>query len=276
MPRKIRPRKVKKSVKTFGSQPQDGAYHLTLHPALVLPRSVVLKDDYLKVGEEKTEIDDRKVVVHPALLRSMSARVAMGFSGYTPLPSRLHVRLKYVSTDTLTSGVTPGLKVFSANGLYDPDITGTGHQPRGFDQVIALYDHYVVLSSKCKVHFSATTNVCIVGIQLQSSSTAQSDFIDYTEQARCEYSMAPYVATTGGVPEPREHHMDFHAKEFMSIPDPITATKLQGTILANPADQAYYHVFVQHTDGSTSAGTVAVTELIFDAVFFEPVPVASS
>ena len=34
--------------------------------------------------------------------------------------------------------------VFSANSLYDPDTTGTGHQPRGFDQLSALYKMYRV------------------------------------------------------------------------------------------------------------------------------------
>ena len=51
--------------------------------------------------------------------------------------------------------LNPGLggslasKVFTCNGLYDPDVSGTGHQPRGFDQMMALYDHYVV--TKCKM-----------------------------------------------------------------------------------------------------------------------------
>jgi hypothetical protein len=200
----------------------------------------------------------------------------MGFAGFTPLPPRLHARLKYVTYATLSSGVTPGLNVYSANGLYDPDITGAGHQPRGFDQLIALYDQYVVVKSEIKVHFAATTAAAVGGIQLQSTSVAQSDYIDYAEQARCEFSIVPYVYTSGGVPEPREHSMHFDAKEFMGIPDPVTATKLQGTVAANPTDQAYYHVFLQHYDGSTAAATAALVEIIYDAVFFEPVPVASS
>jgi hypothetical protein len=184
--------------------------------------------------------------------------------------------MKYVAAVDLASGVTPGVNVFSANGLYDPDITGTGHQPRGFDQLIALYDHYVVTKSKCTVHFRGFTAPTVVGVELQSSSTTQSDYIDYAEQARCEFDIAPYVVTSGGLPEPRKHTLTFDARSFMGIPDPVTATKLQGSINSNPTDQAYFHVFSQHFDGSTSSTQGALVFLEYEVVFIEPVPVASS
>ena len=43
--------------------------------------------------------------------------------------------------------------VYSANGLYDPDITGAGHQPMSFDQLIGMYEHYTVQSGKITVNF---------------------------------------------------------------------------------------------------------------------------
>jgi hypothetical protein len=214
-------------------------------------------------------------VMHPALLSH--PRMAMSSYGYTPLPNRLRANLKYVSNVFLSSGVTPGTNVFSANGLYDPDITGTGHQPRGFDQLIALYDHYVVLASRCVVEFTGVTGAqAVCGIQLQSSSTTQSDYIDYAEQARCEFAIAPFCVTSGGFPEPKRHAMHFDAKSFMGIPDPVTATKLQGGVSSNPTDQAYYHVFSQHVDGSTSTGQNALVYIEYEVMFIEPVPVASS
>jgi hypothetical protein len=204
----------------------------------------------------------------------------MAFAGYTPLPSRLHARLKYITYNVGSGGVTPSVYVLSANGLFDPDITGVGHQPRGFDQLIALYDHYVVEKSHCTVEFcpngTSSGAITVSGIQLQSSSTSQSDYIDYAEQARCTYGIAPFFSTNGGVAEPKRHELSFSAKEFMGIPDPITAGKLQGTVSANPADGAFFHVFWQHLDGSTSSPLAALITVEYDAVFIEPVPVASS
>ncbi len=45
----------------------------------------------------------------------------------------------------------PATYVFSCNGLYDPNITGTGHQPHGFDQLMQNYKNYQVLSSSIEV-----------------------------------------------------------------------------------------------------------------------------
>jgi hypothetical protein len=62
----------------------------------------------------------------------------------------------------------------------------------------------------------------------------------------------------------------------MGIPDPVTSSKLQGAVNANPTDQAYYHVFSQHIDGSTSTSQSALVYIEYEVVFIEPVPVASS
>jgi hypothetical protein len=270
-------RKKGKNGKTGRARGMNKGIEFHFHPGHALPKSI-LEKEYESV-ESKTPpnspIKPHLGLLGGALLKS-NHNLAMGFMGFTPLPSRLHAKLKYVSPVTLTSGVTPGVHVFSANGCYDPDITGTGHQPRGFDQLIALYDHYVVLKSQAKVEYMFTTGSSVSGIQLQSSSVAQSDYIDYAEQARCDFAVAPRVITTGGVPEPLVHTMHFGAKEFMGIPDPITADKLQGTVSANPSDQAYYHIWMQSYDGSSAATQNALVIIEYDVVFIEPVPVASS
>jgi len=42
---------------------------------------------------------------------------------------------------------------FCANGLYDPEVAVGGHQPYGFDQLIARYQNATVLYSTCKAQF---------------------------------------------------------------------------------------------------------------------------
>jgi hypothetical protein len=255
------------------AQPKVKAFSLRPNARALLPKS------------EKTDFEEVKgdrAVVHPEMLamaRMTSASLGMGFAGYTPLPRRLKTQMKYVTNLLISGGVTPGLNVFSANGLYDPDVTGSGHQPRGFDQLIALYDHYVVTHSEIKVefYFSSSGVPAVCGVQLQATSAAQSDYVDYAEQARCEFGLAPMLfGGSGGATHPRVHRLGCNVQQFMGIPDPITATKLQGSVSANPADQAFYHVFIQALDGSTSASITALVSLEYHAVFIEPVPVASS
>jgi len=45
------------------------------------------------------------------------------------------------------------VKQFRLNDCYDPDYTGTGHQPMGFDQMMAFYSTFRVLSTD--VHIMA-------------------------------------------------------------------------------------------------------------------------
>jgi len=74
----------------------------------------------------------------------------------TPMPSTFPTRLRYFSVFTLNPGAagSAGVQVFSANGLYDPDITSTGHQPRGFDQSSAMYKTFQVIKRMITVWFS--------------------------------------------------------------------------------------------------------------------------
>jgi len=49
------------------------------------------------------------------------------------------------------AGTGPQTYVYCQNGLYDPDITGVGHQPRGFDQLEELYTRYYVYAARFDV-----------------------------------------------------------------------------------------------------------------------------
>lgn len=72
------------------------------------------------------------------------------------VPDRLFVKLKYSSTTARAPASTVDLWCFRGNSCYDPDYTGAGHQPYGYDQWCAattFYDKYRVHSSKVVVKF---------------------------------------------------------------------------------------------------------------------------
>lgn len=61
-------------------------------------------------------------------------------------------RMKYVTTVDLEPPSAGLSKIhwFRGNSIYDPDITGTGHQPLGHDEAAVLYERYRVRG--CKVN----------------------------------------------------------------------------------------------------------------------------
>lgn len=64
------------------------------------------------------------------------------------------------------------VNTFRANSLFDPDFTGVGAQPLGFDQWSALYSTYRVISCHYDITFSnGTGGSCVVGVVKTPNST---------------------------------------------------------------------------------------------------------
>lgn len=71
-------------------------------------------------------------------------------------PKNKLVKMRYVTEAVVQCSGLSSSHTFSANGLYDPDITGSGHQPKAFDQWMAIYNHYNVVGSKINVKLAST------------------------------------------------------------------------------------------------------------------------
>lgn len=66
--------------------------------------------------------------------------------------------LRYADSVRLAGSIASkgtAITLYSANGMYDPQVALGGHQPRGFDQLAALYDEYQVRRATVEVTFSA-------------------------------------------------------------------------------------------------------------------------
>jgi len=72
-------------------------------------------------------------------------------------PTKKIVRHRYIDSITMPAASGAGLPsqyVMWANNLYDPDLTGVGHQPLYHDEMAAKYQCYTVLVSSIKVTFN--------------------------------------------------------------------------------------------------------------------------
>lgn len=88
-------------------------------------------------------------------------------------PATLFTKHRYsqqliLYTDNLTNRT--GTEVaFRLNSLYDPDFTGTGHQPLGFDQLTPIYKVYRVYKVECQVRitgkFGSGVTFCAVNVR---------------------------------------------------------------------------------------------------------------
>lgn len=195
----------------------------------------------------------------------------MGTFNY-PVPKSRICKLKYVEQITINPALgIVGSYVFSANGLYDPNTTGSGHQPYGFDQMMAFYNHYQVLGAKITV--SATNsqdgNGMWMGIKVDDSGTLiTTDPVNLLEQPMLrrtiisnQYSKTLNLSHT------------FSTKKFYSdkgIKSTYNA-ELSGDASSNPADQAYFIVMVGPFTSLQDVGALpCIVEIEYTAKFFEP------
>lgn len=169
------------------------------------------------------------------------------------------------------SGANATAYVYSANGLFDPDVTGAGHQPMGFDQLMALYEHYTTLQGKITVSFvnesAAETGYCGIGLFLDASvETVPSKLI---ENGLLNHG---YIAPRNG---------DSKSQLTLSVPFNIAKVNgktgsivgddlYRGDTASNPTEQTYLHVFAYNL-GTINAMAVRINVLIeYEAIFTEP------
>lgn len=196
----------------------------------------------------------------------------------SPMPRRYMTKLRYaengLSLDAGAGIVVP--YIFSANDCYDPNYSGTGHQPRGFDQLMPLYNHFTVLGSKITVRFSNEANSQSVAcyLTLQGENTTQTNPIDYMERQDVKTCT---LAPQGGGSTNGTLTQTFSAKRFFGPSRVMDDTSQRGSAGGSPSERSYYHIGVVALNGSTDISYVPFSVVIdYIVMFHEPNDVASS
>lgn len=113
-----------------------------------------------------------------------------------------YVTFRYVElfSNSITTA-TGAQQTMNANSLFDPNRTGSGHQPMGFDQLAAIWNRYRILRAKCTVKFISSASYFATVIPLNgllvSAIADQATF-----QTAAEQRMAKTVAVGAGGPSP--------------------------------------------------------------------------
>lgn len=171
---------------------------------------------------------------------------------------------------------TPTAYVFSLTSLYDPDVTGTGHQPIGFDQLMPLYSRYTVVGAKATVTWnnsSGTQSMCCVA-KIQGSTAASGSASQLIENGGCDYVTC---STSDSGRSSRTTVTKFSSNQFFGR-DVRDDRDFQGTETTSPVDNAYLVLMVQPQDFAVAnPDPVDCTVLIeYTAILTEPKLLARS
>lgn len=192
---------------------------------------------------------------------------SMPFFGYS-----VRKKLNYFTPSAvITSGASglAGAYVFSANGMFDPDITGTGGQPMSFDQAMAFFNHYTVHKCRARVTFmndSATLRPT-VGLFISGSSTVTTSVETLIENGDGAFEILQFAGAAGGS---ASFESTIDVGRFQAVKDVMDDPNMRGDSSSNPTEQAYFHLIVYNAGTAATVQVEAQVLLTYDATFHEP------
>lgn len=242
---------------------------------------------YSKKGGKKNY--SSTTVIPKMIMRRNPTTVGAQGSWYgSPFGRHMRTKLTYGESVaiTSTSGVPFGY-LFSIGGLYDPNITGTGGQPRFMDTLcganggVAPYNSYRVFGSKIKVTFMpAPTGSSdslgmrgIVGIGLyDSTASAPSTIAELLARKDFKTKFLGYWYATDHTTITRT----CDNATFFDIKDLRDNQETAAAYNANPALDGRWSVLWAPADEVSTRITQAYVSIEYDVEFFKRNDVSDS
>ena len=188
--------------------------------------------------------------------------------------SRQIARLRYCEEISLdASAVSVAGFDFHANGLYDPNKTGGGHQPQGFDRLMDLYDHYYVLSAKITVLpvFNGQSNVNpgVWGILVTDKANAHATFSNVTHllESKQFNSVPQFHGLLNSHLVPKSKSRKLSIKKFIGK-SPISDDN-RGSNAANPQEDIFFNVFAAPIGSNDPGALNFIVRIDYIALFTE-------
>lgn len=88
------------------------------------------------------------------------------------VPDKLIVKLPYSTMITFGDALGAQTQIFNLNSIYDPDRSGVGHQPLGYDQWAAFYNRYRVIGVKVTVQAANYNQQCGATVAIIGNNSA--------------------------------------------------------------------------------------------------------
>lgn len=164
---------------------------------------------------------------------------------------------------------------FRLNSLFDPDFTGTGTQPIGFDQWSALYNRYRVHSCSMHVEWlsSGTTLGAICGISVRRDSGVVNQFQDLVGEPYTKW-----IGVGSAQAGPGCLHHAVSVRELYGISNSTFMDEdYSASISGSPSRIVYGHVWANTwTQTAEAVAMRCAVHLIYDVEFYERVDLDDS
>lgn len=198
-----------------------------------------------------------------------------GHKGH-PFGKQFYTKLRYNEAHTFSAGGAANFASsyeMNLNSLYDPNESGIGHQPMGFDQLMGIYEKYTVVAAKITVAFLPDTTVpSVCGLRLKDGNTPT--LVDKKKLIENGDSKWAYASTANGGNNRIILTKNVNIKKFFGQKAIVGDEKFTMSSTSEPADDdsCVAELWVAPISASDTHGrTVVDINIEYTAVFTEPI-----
>ncbi len=213
--------------------------------------------------------------------QAVSKALSLGTSGnitLNVLPRSFRRLLRYAETFSLstgTAGVIGTVQTMFLNSVYDPNSTGTGHQPYGFDQLAAFYQQYLVHGVRFKIITSTIGGTAEVCVAYQVFPTAGGVSIAgiSTDAATEKSTVSTFVQGSSGNVRSRSVGGEVKMYQIFGLTPAQYAAQTDvygAAVTTNPSLGAYLEIGIGSYSGTASESLSVQVVLDMDVEFWQP------
>lgn len=220
---------------------------------------------------------------------SMVPRSVKAVHAFSAFPAHKKCTLRYCDKlQVLTNSAAVGSWVFRINSMFDPDLTGTGHQPRYYDQLCTAtgpYQVYRVMGVRVTVECASDPSHNAEPVIFAAGFTNQAALPTLAAGSAVPnpYSLAELPGWTALIQDSNSgsKKMNFQRTiaDILGTTDKavIAEDGYAAAYNANPAELAYFQIVAMNCGdtGGVSDGEVGVS-IEFDCQFEEPAAILPS
>jgi len=169
-----------------------------------------------------------------------------------------------------SSGTTSVLASYRLNGPYDPDQGAGGDQPRGYDQLAAIYGAYRVLRANVRLEFTAASqSAAYVGFRVRRGTAAASSGYTAGVIAQQPFTKIGLLPVSGVPLKAFDFSVDPAAIWGMTQAQLHQDPGFGSATTTVPLNEVYLDVIGVNLNGTATSQTVLI-RIDYDVEFYVP------
>jgi len=184
------------------------------------------------------------------------------------LRTKQNIVLRYHESFQLNPGVAgaPSSYVFRSNSCFDPNVTGTGHQPRGYDQIMAMYQFLAVKEAQIEVWFQPRDGApVIVSINSNGTTMFSPSRNDMMENKTAVFNSAGGISSTG------PSYLTLRVKPWQLAGTKLSENDYKHPVGSNPVISNFFNVIGAPLEATDTGNIDCVARITFHCEVTEPI-----